>query len=100
MGNNNARWLIYQCNVCNMKVARLLQDQYGDEVFASDASIEIALADNHIPIITFGIGKCSCCGKPVRPSYTLIAHCRAKDLPLEIYRDTIKVKLNMPRYGR
>ncbi len=95
MIDSRARWLIYQCNVCKMKVARQLEDQIGDDVITGDAVTDILLQENHIPMIRFGIGKCSCCSI-FRPSYTLIAHCKEENLPLEIYKDTIKIKINIP----
>lgn len=100
MGDAKARWLIYQCNVCKMKIARKLYDQSGKDVTTGDTLTEVLISDNNIPMITFGIGKCSCVGKSIRPSYILAAHCRDEDLPLEIYRDTIKVRLNIPEHLR
>ena len=114
--SDRSRWLIYKCNVCNHEIARQLEDQDGNDVETNDATTEILLTENKVPLIHWGIRGCWCDSpygvvykdKPlcdengnyityrIRPSYTLIAHCTEKDLSKRnVKRDTIKVKISV-----
>ncbi|MBR6289422.1 MAG: hypothetical protein IKR19_08805 [Acholeplasmatales bacterium] len=98
MKNDNARWLIYRCNICNLEIAKKLEDQYGDDIELSDAMIEVYLLENKIPPISWGISKCRCEDfGSIRPSYSLIGHCKEKDIfPNIIKDDRIRIRLRIP----
>ena len=98
MKNDNARWLIYRCNICNLEIAKKLEDQYGDDIELSDAMTEVYLTENKIPPIAWGIYKCRCKDfTQIRPSYSLIGHCKEKDLFPNTVKDyRIRIRLRIP----
>ena len=93
--SDRSRWLIYKCNICGTEIARQLRDQNDNEICLSGVTTEILLAENKIPLINWGINRCICRWSSIRPSYTLIGNCSEENLPLDMERDTIKVKISV-----